>query len=242
VSGSQAKTVEIVRIRSPEDVAAAKAMVMELFDVFFERYPEEIPMIRKYMEDQDIAGQLERFVETFGPPTGEALIARVDGDAVGIVMLTDKGDGVTGRQCEMNRMYVRSVARGFGVGRKLGLAILQKAACTAPPPATGAAGRYRPDHRGGARPDHLWRGGEVRRRQGDPRRDGAKPDHPGRGAVDTVITNALIVDWTGIYKADVGLRDGRIAKIGKAGNPDTQPGVTSSSARAPRSSRARGAS
>ena len=46
------------------------------------------------------------------------------------------------------------------------------------------------------------------------------------GAMDTVITNALIVDWTGIYKADVGLRDGRIAKIGKAGNPDTQPGVT----------------
>ena len=46
-----------------------------------------------------------------------------------------------------------------------------------------------------------------------------------QGAVDTVITNALIVDHTGIYKADVGLRDGRIHKIGKAGNPDTQPGV-----------------
>ena len=45
------------------------------------------------------------------------------------------------------------------------------------------------------------------------------------GAVDTVITNALIIDHTGIYKADVGLRDGRIHKIGKAGNPDTQPGV-----------------
>jgi urease subunit alpha len=46
------------------------------------------------------------------------------------------------------------------------------------------------------------------------------------GAMDTVITNALILDWTGIYKADVGLRGGRIAKIGKAGNPDTQPAVT----------------
>src|SRR6187399_872100 len=45
------------------------------------------------------------------------------------------------------------------------------------------------------------------------------------GAVDTVITNALIVDHSGIYKADVGLRDGRIHAIGKAGNPDTQPGV-----------------
>jgi urease subunit alpha len=45
------------------------------------------------------------------------------------------------------------------------------------------------------------------------------------GAVDTVITNALIIDHSGIYKADVGLRGGRIHKIGKAGNPDTQPGV-----------------
>ncbi len=47
-----------------------------------------------------------------------------------------------------------------------------------------------------------------------------------QGAMDTVITNALILDWTGVYKADVGLRDGRIARIGKAGNPDTQSGVT----------------
>jgi urease subunit alpha len=46
------------------------------------------------------------------------------------------------------------------------------------------------------------------------------------GAMDTVITNALILDYSGIYKADVGLKEGRIAALGKAGNPDTQPGVT----------------
>ncbi|MGS4943850.1 urease subunit alpha [Meridianimarinicoccus sp. RP-17] len=45
------------------------------------------------------------------------------------------------------------------------------------------------------------------------------------GAMDTVVTNALVVDVTGIFKADVALKDGRIAAIGKAGNPDTQPGV-----------------
>ena len=45
-------------------------------------------------------------------------------------------------------------------------------------------------------------------------------------ALDCVITNALIFDWTGIYKADVGLKDGRIQGIGKAGNPDTMAGVT----------------
>ncbi|MBV7408523.1 urease subunit alpha [Maritimibacter sp. DP1N21-5] len=48
----------------------------------------------------------------------------------------------------------------------------------------------------------------------------------GDGAVDLVITNALIVDHTGIFKADVGIRSGRIVAIGKAGNPDTQSGVT----------------
>ncbi|MBR9762315.1 MAG: urease subunit alpha [Rhodobacteraceae bacterium] len=70
-------------------------------------------------------------------------------------------------------------------------------------------------------------GEEVKFGGGKVIRDGMGQSQATRaaGAVDTVITNALIVDWTGIYKADVGLKDGRIAKIGKAGNPDTQPGV-----------------
>ena len=46
------------------------------------------------------------------------------------------------------------------------------------------------------------------------------------GAIDTVITNALILDHWGIVKADVGIKDGKIAGIGKAGNPDIQPDVT----------------
>src|SRR3989441_3816066 len=45
-------------------------------------------------------------------------------------------------------------------------------------------------------------------------------------ALDCVITNALIIDWTGVRKADVGIKDGRIAGIGKAGNPDVMAGVT----------------
>ena len=45
------------------------------------------------------------------------------------------------------------------------------------------------------------------------------------GALDLVITNALIVDHWGIVKADIGVRDGRIVKVGKAGNPDTMEGV-----------------
>ncbi|WP_425071302.1 urease subunit alpha [Sagittula sp. S175] len=75
--------------------------------------------------------------------------------------------------------------------------------------------------------DFTTYGEEVKFGGGKVIRDGMGQAQTTRaqGAVDTVITNALIVDWTGIYKADVGLKDGRIAAIGKAGNPDTQPGV-----------------
>ncbi len=76
--------------------------------------------------------------------------------------------------------------------------------------------------------DFTVYGEEVKFGGGKVIRDGMGQSQATRaeGAVDTVITNALIVDHTGIYKADVGLRDGRIAGIGKAGNPDTQPGVS----------------
>ncbi|MBC2836594.1 urease subunit alpha [Paragemmobacter straminiformis] len=81
--------------------------------------------------------------------------------------------------------------------------------------------------RSSAQANALRYGEEVKFGGGKVIRDGMGQSQMTRaqGAMDTVITNALIVDWTGIYKADVGLRDGRIAKIGKAGNPDTQPGV-----------------
>lgn len=76
--------------------------------------------------------------------------------------------------------------------------------------------------------DFTTYGEEVKFGGGKVIRDGMGQSQVSRaaGAMDTVITNALIVDWSGIYKADVGLRDGRIAAIGKAGNPDTQPAVT----------------
>jgi len=76
--------------------------------------------------------------------------------------------------------------------------------------------------------DHTVYGEEVKFGGGKVIRDGMGQSQATRaaGAVDTVITNALIVDATGIYKADVGLKDGRIAGIGKAGNPDTQPYVS----------------
>ena len=70
-------------------------------------------------------------------------------------------------------------------------------------------------------------GEEVKFGGGKVIRDGMGQSQVSRknGAVDTVITNALIVDVNGIYKADIGLKEGKINEIGKAGNPDTQPNV-----------------
>ena len=70
-------------------------------------------------------------------------------------------------------------------------------------------------------------GEEVKFGGGKTIRDGMAQSQRNRqeGAVDTVMTNALIIDHWGIVKADIGLKDGRIVAIGKAGNPDVQPGV-----------------
>jgi urease subunit alpha len=70
-------------------------------------------------------------------------------------------------------------------------------------------------------------GEEVKFGGGKVIRDGMGQSQSTRkeGAVDTIITNALIVDSSGIYKADIGLKNGQIVKIGKGGNPDTQPAV-----------------
>ena len=76
--------------------------------------------------------------------------------------------------------------------------------------------------------DRTIYGEEVKFGGGKVIRDGMGQSQATRaqGAMDTVITNALIIDHWGIIKADVGIRDGRIAGVGKAGNPDVQPGVT----------------
>ncbi|MDY6942316.1 MAG: urease subunit alpha [Pseudomonadota bacterium] len=74
--------------------------------------------------------------------------------------------------------------------------------------------------------DHAIYGEEVKFGGGKVIRDGmGQSQQASATTVDTVITNALIVDYWGIVKADIGIKEGRIAAIGKAGNPDVQPGV-----------------
>jgi urease subunit alpha len=76
--------------------------------------------------------------------------------------------------------------------------------------------------------DYTTYGEEVKFGGGKVIRDGMGQSQRSRseGAVDTIITNALILDHWGIVKADIAIKDGRIAAIGKAGNPDVQPNVT----------------
>ncbi len=76
--------------------------------------------------------------------------------------------------------------------------------------------------------DFTIHGEEVKFGGGKVIRDGMGQSQMSRaqGAMDTVITNAVVLDHWGVVKCDVGLRDGRIAAIGKAGNPENQPGVT----------------
>jgi|TARA_A100001037_G_scaffold49303_1_gene41222 urease subunit alpha len=75
--------------------------------------------------------------------------------------------------------------------------------------------------------DYTTYGEEIKFGGGKVIRDGMGQSQITRneGAVDTIITNALILDISGIYKADLGILDGRIYKIGKGGNPDVQPNV-----------------
>src|SRR5262249_33102306 len=76
--------------------------------------------------------------------------------------------------------------------------------------------------------DYTVYGEEVKFGGGKVIRDGMGQSQRSRseGAVDTIITNALILDHWGVVKADIALKDGRIVAIGKGGNPDIQPNVT----------------
>src|SRR6202022_4040228 len=75
--------------------------------------------------------------------------------------------------------------------------------------------------------DFTVYGEEVKFGGGKVIRDGmGQSQRTSKETVDTVITNAVIVDHSGIVKAGIGIKEGRIAAIGKAGNPDIQPGIT----------------
>jgi GNAT superfamily N-acetyltransferase len=115
--------VRIVKARSPGEIEAVKALVWEFFDFLRTRYPDMTVEIDAYIAHQNVSGELARFGDFFLPPNGECFLALHDGQPAGIVMLKPKGE----RDGEMNRMYVRESARGLGLGRALGRALVAEA-------------------------------------------------------------------------------------------------------------------
>lgn len=80
------------------------------------RYPEDRQMIDDYLAAQNFEAVLADLLSVYGPPDGDCLLAKLDGEPAGIVMFKPKGNG----DCEMNRMFVAESARGHGVGYAIG--------------------------------------------------------------------------------------------------------------------------
>ena len=115
--------LDIIRVRTETDAAEVRLMVAEFFDWTRDLYPEGAESIAAYWSKQDMPTQLRDLLKIFAPPKAECLLARLNGEAVGIVMTKPH----SGDMCEMNRMFVRPAARGHGVGRALVGALLDAA-------------------------------------------------------------------------------------------------------------------
>jgi GNAT superfamily N-acetyltransferase len=107
--------VAIEPVRDDGAIAAASELARDFFAYMRAAFPEKAQSIDAYLVDQDFEGQLSHFRDHFNPPSGECMLARLDGNPVGVVMLKPYADGI----CELNRMYVRREARGHGIGRRL---------------------------------------------------------------------------------------------------------------------------
>ncbi len=107
--------VTISMVRSEAQASHVRALAWEFIGWLHVRYPDLSNSIDEYLTNQNFEKQLEELLVHFNPPSGECLLAEVDGRAAGILMLKPK-DSET---CEMNRMYVREFARGQGVARAM---------------------------------------------------------------------------------------------------------------------------
>ena len=116
-------SAKIISVRNAVEIDQVRSLVWEFFDFLRERYPEMHDTIDAYLKEQNVEGELADFESFFLPPNGESFLALVDGEPAGIVMMKPKGD----HDAEMNRMYVRNKARGEGIGRMLGKALISKA-------------------------------------------------------------------------------------------------------------------
>lgn len=113
----------IIKARSADEIATVTTLVWEFFDFLRQRYPEMNADLDAYIKTQKVAEHLESFNDYFLPPKGECFLAYSNNEPAGLVMLKSNSN----REAEMNRMYVRDAARGLGLGRKLGEALVNEA-------------------------------------------------------------------------------------------------------------------
>lgn len=109
--------------RTDADIAEVTRLAWDFIDFLRTRYPERHEMIDAYLRDQRFEEMLANFRDHFAPPSGECMLARLEGAGVGIVMLKPVDDTL----CEMNRMFVSPSARGQGTGRRLCTALISRA-------------------------------------------------------------------------------------------------------------------
>ncbi|MHA1571497.1 MAG: GNAT family N-acetyltransferase [Alphaproteobacteria bacterium] len=115
--------VDIRLVRSHEEIIEAGHLAREFTEFLRQRYPEMANEIDAYLTQQNFDGQLANLPRYFNPPFGECLLARLDQKPVGILMLKRLDE----RVCEMNRMFVRPKARGYGIGRRLSIRLIDRA-------------------------------------------------------------------------------------------------------------------
>lgn len=115
--------ISISHVRTPDDIAVATELVLEFFDFLRNRVPHLNDDIDEYLVAQNFEEQLANLPAHFNPPHGECLVARMGDRPVGVLMMKRLDD----RHAEMNRMYVRDEARGFGIARQLCVTLGERA-------------------------------------------------------------------------------------------------------------------
>jgi GNAT superfamily N-acetyltransferase len=115
--------LEIIHVRLEPDADVVRLLVADCVTWLHSIYPGEAAAVDAYFRAQDLPGQMRNLLTIFRPPRADCLLARLDGFAVGTVMVKPHAEGI----CEMNRMYVRDAARGQGVGRALVAELLETA-------------------------------------------------------------------------------------------------------------------
>ena len=108
--------IAIELVRTPAQAEHVRNLAWQFIDWLRERYPEKAESINHYLAAQNFENQLDELLEVFTPPHGECLLAVVESEPAGIVMLKPRPEPGC---CEMNRMFVSPSVRQGGIGRAL---------------------------------------------------------------------------------------------------------------------------